>query len=255
MANQVYSRSALRSGVSVQAGQSTTFTVKALVTVAEYDADGGPASPCYDSNGNLKSPTESGEYVIVGTWKHVSKGQWAYSMIEWGSPLREQNGILEVFAGGTWQPLKKYVQNSKQELSAYYNSMYGKNELPKTWVFNDFGHITCFIAKDLDHDGIWDKNTEKIHHQFFHTTPPDEALTALNKSHEIKLLPSHGCIHVKPKDIDEMIAKGYMKKGNMVYIHDYATKPLGPTGLESGQTPYSLHFFPGIKKLFIKGQK
>jgi hypothetical protein len=134
-----------------------------------------------------------------------------------------------------------------------YKRLFGKHEMPKTWVFNDFGHITCFIAKDLNHDGIWEKSTEKIHHQFFHTTPPDEGQTFQN--FPVNLVESHGCIHVKPHDIDEMIAKGYMKKGNMAYVHDYATSPLGPTAIEPAQPPYSLHFFPGMKKLFIKGHK
>jgi hypothetical protein len=253
MENQVFTRSSLRTGVPVQPGQSTSFTVKALATVASYDAVGGPETSGIDQFGNSFGPTESGEYVIVGMWKHVSKSQWAYSRIEWGSPLREQKGVIEVMVSGSWHPLNEYVKDSKEDLSNLYNDYYGKKELPKTWVFNDFGHITCFIAKDLDHDGHWDKSTEKIHHQFFHTTPPDEGLTF--QKAEVILAKSHGCIHVKPLDIDEMIAKGYMKKDTMVYIHDYATAPLGPTAIEPAQPPYSLHFFPGIKKLYIKGQK
>jgi hypothetical protein len=253
MANQVYSRSTLRSGITVQRGQSTSFTVEALVTVAEYDAVGGPAIARDDGYGRMKEPTEAGEYVIVGCWKHVSQSQWAYSKIEWGSPLRKQNGIVEVLVSGLWHPLEQYCQVSESDLVSWYYSNYGKNELPQTWVFNDFGHITCFIAKDLNHDGKWNKNSEKIHHQFFHTTPGDEASSFLRKPIELK--ESHGCIHVKPHDIDEMIARGYMKQGNMVYIHDYGTRPLGPTIPEPAQLPYSLHFFPGPKKLFVMGHK
>jgi hypothetical protein len=253
MANQVYSRSALRSGITVQPGQSTSFTVEALTIVAVYDAEGGPQIAHDDGYGRMKEPTESGEYVIVGSWKHVSTRQWAFSRIEWGSPLREQNGIVEVSVSGIWHPLTQYCQVTKAEIVSWYNLNYGKNELPKTWVLNDFGHITCFIAKDLNHDGKWNKDSEKIHHQFFHTTPEDEAASFMGK--EVPLGESHGCIHVKPHDIDEMITKDYMKQGNMVYIHDYNTNPLGPTTPEQAHSPYSLHFFPGINKLFIKGHK
>lgn len=253
MPNQVYSREELRSGIPVPSGQSVTITVKSLATVAVYDAHGGPATPRDDGYGSMKSPTEAGEYIIVGLWKHVSTGQWPYSMIEWGSPLRESNGIIEVMISGKWEPLKKYVPDSKDDLMNAYEDLFGKKEMPETWVFNDFGHITCFIAKDIDKDGVWDKGSEKIHHQFFHTTPPDEASTSRGKP--FVLTESHGCIHVRPNDIDEMISHGYIRKGNMVYIHDYSTKPLGESGIETAKPPYSLHFFPEIKKLFIKGNK
>jgi hypothetical protein len=255
MANQIYSRDALRSGITVKPGQSTSFTVKALATVAEYDAVGGPPSSGVDQNGNSFGPTEPGEYIIVGLWKHTSQSEWKLSKIEWGTPLRENTGSLEVFVKGAWKPLIQFTSVTKSELKEMYESYYKKTGLPTTWLFNDFGHITCFIAKDLNHDGKWESNTEKIHHQFFHSTPKDEGLSSQGKANEIELKISHGCIHIKPGDMDKMISKGYMKKGNMVYIHDYGTRPLGPNEIETAQPPFSLHFFPGMKKLFAKGQK
>ncbi len=120
-------------------------------------------------------------------------------------------------------------------------------------MFNDFGHITCFIAKDTNRNEKWDKGSEKIHYQFFHTTPRDEALTDLNLENEIKLSESHGYLHVKPKNIDEMIAKEYMKKGNLVYIYDYTLQPLEYMKAQIANPPYSLHFYPGIKKLLVMG--
>ncbi len=48
-------------------------------------------------------------------------------------------------------------------------------------------------------------------------------------------------------------AKGFMKPGNMVYIYDYSLKPLKYNDVSFAKPPYSLHFFPGLKKLYVKG--
>jgi glycerol-3-phosphate cytidylyltransferase-like family protein len=255
MENQVIERSTLRSGVEIQPGQSAKFTVKSLVTLFEFDAVGGPPSSGLDDAGNSYGPTQAGEYVIVGLWKHVSTGQWGWSKIEWGTPMQEKNGRYEVLIEGVWKYVDEILPVSSQEIKSRIIALYEKDVSMwnKTWVFNDFGHITCFIARDLDKNGKFDRGKEKIHHQFFHTVPVDEVLTYRNREKDIELSTSHGCIHLKPKDIDTLVNKGFMKPGNIVYIYDYSLKPLNSNGANFSKPPYSLHFFPGLKKLFVKG--
>ena len=58
---------------------------------------------------------------------------------------------------------------------------------------------------------------------------------------------------MKPKDIDDMTAKGYMKRGNLVVIHGYGDRapPFKRSVPVTG--PCEVHFFPGAKKILIKG--
>jgi hypothetical protein len=102
----------------------------------------------------------------------------------------------------------------------------------------------------LNKNGRHDLN-EPVHNQMFHTTPENEFQTAHGLP--VLLASSHGCIHLKPKDIDEMISKGYLKTGNVVYSYDYGFKPLSTSNIETGGPPYTINFFPGIKKLYVKG--
>ena len=87
-----------------------------------------------------------------------------------------------------------------------------------------------------------------------HSTPDDEALTAKGvPGVEIELCESHGCIHVKPADIDDMIRRGFMKPGNPIFIHSYTEQaPIGPVDI-GGHFPYEVHFFPMFIKIVVKG--
>lgn len=133
-------------------------------------------------------------------------------------------------------------------------SLYGRWTLPDRWVFNDFGHQTCYFFKDINHNRKLD-DKESIHPEFIHTTPVVEAMTEQSVPiSAIELGESHGCIHVKPRDIDDMIIKGYLKKGNSMIVHSYIAK--APFGIGSrGRPPFEVHFYPGSKKLVIFGLK
>lgn len=222
--------------------------------VKTYDAVGGPSTSGTDQNGNAFGPTDTGSYVFAGAWPHGnSKLYKAWSTIPWGTPIREEsNGSVSVKMNGKWQPLSKFSTVSPASLKSRYLSLYGKNEIPKKWVFNDFGHVTAFVFKDVNNNGVRDKN-EPIHDEFIHTTPDDEASTA--KGIAFTLKNSHGCVHVKPKDIDEMIAKGYIKKSNVFVVHAYTeSTPLGMQCSESAKAPFEVHFYPGIEKIYIFGE-
>jgi hypothetical protein len=114
--------------------------------------------------------------------------------------------------------------------------------------------MTCYFYKDINGNGRLDKD-ERIHTEYFHTTPEDEAATAAGKPVDVTTTTSHGCIHLKPKDIDEMIAKGYFKSGNTVVVHKYTEKIPGWLDDTSAGVPFEVHFFPGANKVVVTGRR
>lgn len=226
------------------------------VLVRIYDAVGGPAVPDIGGDGFKRGPTTPGEYVIAGSWPHKShRYADGWSGVEWGSKLREHNGELQVMRKATnkWEPLSNYFSGTKQDILNYHEQLYQTKTLPSTWIFNDFGHITCYLFKDLNNNGMLD-GKEKISGQMIHTTPRDEALTATGKQSQINLVPSHGCIHIKPEDIDEMIKRLYLAKGNHLLVHPY--KELAPhQPIRIANPPYEIHFYPGSNKIYIRGER
>lgn len=226
------------------------------VLVHIYDAVGGPAVPDMGGDGFQRGPTTPGEYVIAGSWPHQShRYADGWSGVEWGSRLREHNGELQVMRKATnkWEPLSKYFRGTKQHIIERYGRDYGRWELPHSWVFNDFGHITCYYYKDLNNNGKLD-GKEKISGQMIHPTPLDEALTSKKEQYKIVLGISHGCIHVKPDDIDDMIKRLYLAKGNHIIVHRHnESAPHEP--IRIANPPYEVHFYPGSGKIYIRGER
>lgn len=70
----------------------------------------------------------------------------------------------------------------------------------------------------------------------------------------MQLTESHGCIHVKPGDIDEMIRLRYLTKNSRVVVHRYAEtrSPFAKPRI-SHSRPYEVHFYPGLLKMCIVG--
>ena len=85
---------------------------------------------------------------------------------------------------------------------------------------------------------------------FIHTTPGNEADTLQAKP--VILSESHGCIHVKPVDIDAMISSGYLRPGNVVEVHPY-TEKLIPARLTRTHKRRNIevHFFPFLELIAV----
>jgi hypothetical protein len=248
----------LKSGLPLSA-DSESYILRRKKTIAVYDAYGGSPHPFRGpSEAEDGGPTKAGQYVVVGTWKHSrASSTWIFSRIEWGTPVRDDGSKIWIQINGQWKDQEKITGCTRAVVleevrDLYERSIHTPPQHPlSSWILNDFGHISGFIAEDLNRNLHWDRDSENIHPQFFHTTPDNE-LQSL-KGLPVILEESHGCIHVKPKDIDEMIQKGYLAKGNAVYIHAYDIKPLSTPTIEPGKAPYSICFYPGIKKIHIQG--
>jgi len=218
-----------------------------------YDAVGGPALEHTGADGYSAGPTDEGSYIMAGAWKQSkSKLYPAWSTLAWGTPLRENtDGSISVYVDGKWQPLFNFTKVTRDEIKEMYYQLYGKSEIPKTWVFNDFGHLTTYYFKDKNNNKKLDKG-ERIESELIHTTPPDEANTALGI--KVELSESHGCVHVKPRDIDEMVARGYIAKGNAFVVHSYSEKTPTDIPCADAKAPFEVHFFPGPKKIYVFGE-
>jgi hypothetical protein len=150
---------------------------------------------------------------------------------------------------GKWRPVAEVVKLTKTEIEEYHFQLYRTRVVPSTWVFNDFGHVTCFLYKDPDRNRRRDPS-EPIHGEFIHTTPVNEARTDPNLHEPVILEASHGCIHLKPVDIDDMIRRGYMRMNALVVVHRYVDRRIVmPQG--TGHAPFEIHFFPGMKQILV----
>lgn len=223
------------------------------VLVSSYAAYGGPEFSFVASDGHEAGPTDEGEYRVAYCGRHSSKRYPTWSKIPWGAQLRDDGGTIMVQYEGKWRRLTDVVALTKAEIEEYHYQLYRTRVVPSTWVFNDFGHVTCFLYKDLNRNRRRDPN-EPIHGEFIHTTPVNEAQTDPKLHQPVMLETSHGCIHLKPVDIDEMIRRGYMRKNALVVVHRYADRRLVmPQGI--GHAPFEIHFFPGMKQILVLGTR
>lgn len=223
------------------------------VIVDFFDAVGGPISPKMGADGFEAGPTNSGQYVIARCGRHSSRRYQDWSKIRWGTPLKEEKGKLYVKVAGRWRRLSEYTAVGKNDIVDRHERLYGTRSLPSKWVFNDFGHMTCYYFKDGNHNKRRDRN-ERIQGEFIHTTPVNEAQTSMGTS--VILTESHGCVHVKPRDIDIMIRKGYLRRRNLFIVHSYTQHiPKQMTSSSHGRPPYELHFYPLDKIILVKSQQ
>lgn len=253
-----------------------------LIKIKEFDAHGGPAQKMKGTGDRFAAtPTTEGRYIIQTIEKHISRDRYNYySGIPWGAGLKFVNDVtyVDVRNNGLWVKLTsiipQWIQRDKteklvkDEILQYWRdltiatkggssvNLYNE-KIPDKWLFSDFGHVSVKYFVDRNHDGIMNKK-ETIMSDFIHTTPSNEAVSYYNTHVQanqlrfrLNLPESHGCIHVKPTDIDTMIGAGYLKKGEVIVVHSYNDKVI-PATLKPNQftrSGYEAHFFPGLFKI------
>ena len=105
------------------------------------------------------------------------------------------------------------------ELNAIYSGsrqfFYRDGQLLPTWQANDFGvwawNLMASSAKG------WQRTD-----MYVHTTPQNEATTAANQT--VLLTQSHGCVHIRPRDRDQMMLLGYLQKGVRFVVKKYGVQ-------------------------------
>jgi hypothetical protein len=203
-------------------GQNVLAIKKGNFYVSRYEAWGGPSAVGTDPR-MPEEPTWPGTYVIHSTHSYVTP-TWPFSKIKWGTPLQDKPQLNDVYyqlPSKKWGSVKKDTGIERKNILQTYFNYYGKMKVPATWVFNDFGPMAIRWFKDTNGNKILDKN-ETLSGQMFHTTPQNEAENALGKT--VQLGPSHGCIHLNPRDRDTMLNLGAFKPQTIFVVHNYNEK-------------------------------
>lgn len=244
-----------------------------LLKLKTYSVHAGPSQDFINMHPALVkervTPTREGRYVVYSIDKHVSSQRWLLSTIAWGTPMKFEKGVVYIQKQSKWVKLSstnsQWISGSTERdlhdwlLDQYksYNNrgtpLY-QGATPDKWVFNDFGHVSVKYFKDLNSNYQLDKK-ESLMSDFIHTTPNDEAQTNYNKkfpatAKPIELVSSHGCVHVKPDDIDEMIANKYIEKGTSFVVHPYSPSLTIQNVIQVNDKrkppvkAYEVHFFP-----------
>ena len=243
--------------------------------VAVYDAVGGPdVDNVKDMRPDPKDPTgkkqvwsghtidrtRAGKFTLKSAGSFVTKS-WPMSRIPFGAPLKvdpaDKHNVLWKDKSGHWQSVRKTLNITKPgdiseaivaENDALSRRIGGKasRTMPASWPFNDFGHSAWYI---------FDSRGNRSD-QLLHETPENERQRELKKP--IVLEHSHGCVHIDPAAVDEMVKKGYLANGSKFVVHDYKTDlpndAIGGRSAAAGTGHYVIHFFPKAGKIVVYRQ-
>lgn len=169
-------------------------------------------------------PSPAGSYTVVEVNPHTS-GAWPYSYVPWGAHLREQAGEIQFRDGtGVWrwatgpQSVFKGRNPPPLERADYLNE---RGEVRPHWNANDFGHLRGRLRS---------VRTGVVQGHMIHSSPANQGVGAYFSDTDALIDPvkaldvlhySHGCEHIHPRDIDEMVAKGYLRPGARFIVHGY----------------------------------
>lgn len=187
---------------------------------------GAPPGPRDRSQIMLPQLTTAGTYVLGRTERYVTR-TWPMSRIPWGAELQAQGPWLlyRTSTKGAWTRVDAQIPGFTLEYAIeLYEQLYGKSRvhdrngdgIPDRWVFNDFGPWSVRWFVDKNRNRKMDPG-EHPSGEMFHTTPQDEAATALGD--DVHLEFSHGCIHLRPVDRDRLFSLGALKPGLLFVVH------------------------------------
>ncbi len=186
--------------MSPPVGEGSIYVRIGRSIVACYRGRGGPPSTLIDDAKHVAVVTKPGTYRLGPAHAHVTSN-WYFSQIPWGTEIRPNGGGYQYrwpgrseWAWATSNPattLKEPFDDTDFE---------GLPEVTRDgvtymiWNKSDFGPIAWnLVPSDL----------------YVHTTPDTEAGTrppGLARS----LSCSHGCIHIDPRERDEMMKRGFL---------------------------------------------
>lgn len=214
--------------------------------ITDYEAVGGPETEeaATDEEGHVdrseppRSPTYPGWYVLRGPVRYVTT-TWKRSTIPWDANLEEKHGevwsqaedhgpwIRQTGKGGAYtkafireQLLKRQTDKpptpsellmwEREAKRDFYEDEYTQTKLRDKgkWKLNDFGPAAFKLVTSAG----------SFRGELIHTTPDNES----GKSTE--LVQSHGCVHIFPKDRDDLTNNGWLRDGVDVVVHPYGEK-------------------------------
>lgn len=201
------------------------YVMVAGVLKQTYPVAGGPP-PGHgrkgEEGGHSAGATPPGLYVL-GYKEHHTTQNWPSSVVPFGAVLRENEGVIEYQLAGVWrqafgprgtvtQSWLRWYQRSHVSCSVEradreaYAMFFVRGRLTTPWIFNDFGQ--------------WSWNMTKRGHRkvYLHTTPRDE----MTYDSPVALQQSHGSLHIRPRDRNQMEGQGYLKSGRELQVMPYS---------------------------------
>lgn len=195
-------------------------------TLAVYPMVGGrrEAAPDPTNPHVAYDPTPSGAYEVVELSPHTSS-VWAWSYVPYGAHLRESGGEVQFRDGrGRWQyatgPQGVFRGRTPEPLTRA-DYLDGRGRLPAVWRANDFGHLrarlrdlrTGRLVTHMVHAGPGNERTDRYYADTRAWLDAGVAVAELGYS--------HGCEHVHPRDLDQMVARGWLAPGARFVVHGY----------------------------------
>jgi hypothetical protein len=192
--------------------------------LASYMARGGPEKAYKDRGGIVAAPSQKDRTKTKGkddhsTYRlsqlkpHQRWSAWESARIPYGAGLRQGARGFEFSDDGqkTWRRVPEVLVDE-------VTKVWGTGL--EFWPNSDFGAIDSQVGSSA---------------MFLHTTPQTEETYLAEPEGDHKepdpadvpqapLMSSHACIHIYPRDRDQMIAAGYLQAGVNITIHDYATR-------------------------------
>jgi hypothetical protein len=169
--------------------------------VGAYRARGGPPSTLRDIDEHIAEPSRPGAYTLGAPHARVTSA-WYASQIPWGAEIRRSGD--------------GYQYRRPRGANWWWATDHPGNRLKKPLKLDDFGDLPQEL-RDGAFVWIWNKNdfgpiawNLTPSDLFVHTTPDAEEDSAKGK--EVVLIVSHGCVHIVPRERDEMIARGYLRR-------------------------------------------
>jgi hypothetical protein len=173
--------------------------------------------------------TNPGTFFITRIGKHRStRESWPLSVYTWDETVHLELKTRNVFGWGnkttpeltlSQEDFDDYYANHPAVLKAIRR---GDSFVNVPWRVNDFGHITIKMSPDKNNNGILDpEERDVVSPCFLHTTPQGERAKMNGTEDTYVLTYSHGCIHVKPSDIDTLIEKYIILEQTKMIIYSY----------------------------------
>jgi len=147
------------------------------------------------------------------------------SVIEWGTRLKDMSqlhppDVWYELPSSSWGSVKNDFGIERDDIMKKHYELYGRKIVPERWRFNDFGPAAVRYFKDRNNNLRLDEDKgERLSGEMIHTTPENEAQAATGK--EVRLGPSHGCVHIRPQDRNTLLRMNAFKPGTPFVVHEY----------------------------------
>ncbi len=221
--------------VDAPEGEGSIYVHVGRSIVAGYRARGGPPSPLDDDGEHVAAPTTPGVYKLGPPHAHVTRN-WYYSQIPWGAEIRKNDGGFQYRSPGRsgWLWATSNPAGTLK-LPLTPDAFEGLPEVVRdgatflTWNKNDFGPTAWnLIPSDM----------------YLHTTPELEGEADAAPLVAASLPVSHGCVHIHPRDRDEMIKLGYLGMDTLFVVRRWDEHLLPDQVRHEMLEPYGLRVTP-----------